>query len=1463
MNTRTFPKTTFILLFLCYSQQLLAGGSLLQVDTADDSIYHSVKWSTQQFPITWHLSQDGYPGSGISNEQLTQEFDLAFNTWSAISSGVITFNSGGEVNENSVGIDGINLLTFTDQDYLFPQGEAAFAVTFTFTVETTITDSFNDIDGDGNRDLPNGIYPAGTIYEADIVFNGSKGFEISGLDGSPDLQALAIHEIGHVLGLSHSVIDGSVMYPFQSADVNSGRLLKQDDIAHIAHIYSFSAGFSSSISGRVINGYTGEPVLGAHVFVAKPSDNTKLVGAYSLKDGKYFIPGVRKGYVGIEPLNGRPIAKDPARINELIKNTFDIDFIPEFYDANESNVETSPLNAQLIDLEVAPGVLFAAVDINITTNTSSPPGVGMVFHAGLNLFAYPVETMDGFSAFDLLQAFGKETEINSIDHYNPVTGRYERVFWQNGIVTGINFPIQRGEAYLVHLQSGINITFEGVQNCPLVNTKAGFNLIGIPCPPPGYSAFDLLTTLGGSAVSVRQYKPDTATFETAIANVGSAASGDDFPIVNGVGYMVEMLVGQGEIALSGGNQNFPAFIEGISPGRAVAGARVVITGMGFSEEVTANEVLFNGVRSAVTSASVNTLTVIVPNAATTGLVTVGRGGAISNGINFIVEPKVLTEAEVANKDIVDGQSIQGVLSTNEEQDRYNFIASQAAYVTATAVAPAGAPELVLFLEGPSGELLAGPEITRVKLPRTGRYTVVVAALPGTGAGAYTFTLKIEQTPAIKDITVISGSAQTGIMGTRLPVPMEVYISGAEGQAMSGMPVTLTTSDSVSITSTSSTTAATYQLLTNESGIAMISVDLPMVAGVFDINIQIPGYPVKTIRVSAIPTLPVLVEISGDDQTCGGTGCVVGQAVTNPYKLRFLDSEGNPVKGVVVDFEIVSGDGSIEEAGVHKKYKAVSYTDGIVNVKHILGFKTTDGEGNFIPQIVAATTTYTGAELILFQSTAKADVATTMLASKTANVQMTMGTAELAAVILQPIDKYSNPVANLDVSVEASGAGGLLVAPGFLNGVQTTQMKTNEQGVFVGMLVAGFDAASHIVRINEKYNCGDNCPSPGSAIRLGSAGVAPTIDEFGARIKDPYKLRLTIGDAKQNIMVDVDMGPRLIMSTVDALYPGAGAWVGKDFDLPINAYVTTFQRTDECEALLPPSDVDDDGGDWRNENFSINRMRRVNIVNVPHTMKAIRLDEKDDAILLDSPRDDYLGPLSGVPAAEFEITNQIMIDDPVITITTLMASKVKAGNVQGDFTVLVTTDNSGVIDPVLGHITHFWAPDTVCLEAGLAHAIEWSGTTYAAITSIEAPDISKLKLHIPLKSVSPKIEYTVTDFTLVEPVPDPLVSLRSISGIDLQSLEFTLNSNVLFNGTAVSVLLGKYPNYIEMYSDNAIINELTEQMLESLAPQEFRMIYYPKASELNMGAPNIVTINPVKDKVENKTSETETVPFILP
>lgn len=82
------------------------------------------------------------------------------------------------------------------------------------------------------------LYGPGGTLTGDVHFNITKtwvddAFDPDG-DTTYDLQTVALHEIGHALGLGHSDVPGSVMAPFYEG---GKRMLTPDDIEGIQYIY--------------------------------------------------------------------------------------------------------------------------------------------------------------------------------------------------------------------------------------------------------------------------------------------------------------------------------------------------------------------------------------------------------------------------------------------------------------------------------------------------------------------------------------------------------------------------------------------------------------------------------------------------------------------------------------------------------------------------------------------------------------------------------------------------------------------------------------------------------------------------------------------------------------------------------------------------------------------------------------------------------------------------------------------------------------------------------------------------------------------------------------------------------------------------------------------------------------------------------------------------------------------------
>jgi hypothetical protein len=76
------------------------------------------------------------------------------------------------------------------------------------------------------------------------------------------------------------------------------------------------------------------------------------------------------------------------------------------------------------------------------------------FVPGVNLAGFP-SIPAGYDALQLLTAIGGSSVVSSISRFDPETGRAETVAYVDGVASGVNFPIQRGVAYLISMEAAV------------------------------------------------------------------------------------------------------------------------------------------------------------------------------------------------------------------------------------------------------------------------------------------------------------------------------------------------------------------------------------------------------------------------------------------------------------------------------------------------------------------------------------------------------------------------------------------------------------------------------------------------------------------------------------------------------------------------------------------------------------------------------------------------------------------------------------------------------------------------------------------------------------------------------------------------------------------------------------------------------------------------------------------------
>jgi hypothetical protein len=274
--------------------------------------------------LDYHVNPSGIPNITDENK-IVNAVNTAFNTWTGITTANFTFNYVNTTDEQHAHIDGENVVSFSDDEYLF--GDWVLAITAK-TLKLGPTDAETQ------------------ILDADIIFNPFFvkhqlwNFGIAGDLLSPgyfDIQSVTTHEIGHILGLLHSGVHNATMW-FEMPQGTDARSLGQDDKSWASYKYPEQGNNFGSISGIITYGYgetQTEPIAGALVLAINTATRDS-VHSYSDVDGNYLVPGLKAGSynVYIEPLDGdvrgRPLS--PRNISLYIYcNTTNFDYPGEYY----------------------------------------------------------------------------------------------------------------------------------------------------------------------------------------------------------------------------------------------------------------------------------------------------------------------------------------------------------------------------------------------------------------------------------------------------------------------------------------------------------------------------------------------------------------------------------------------------------------------------------------------------------------------------------------------------------------------------------------------------------------------------------------------------------------------------------------------------------------------------------------------------------------------------------------------------------------------------------------------------------------------------------------------------------------------------------------------------------------------------------------------------------------------------
>ncbi|MGA1841506.1 MAG: 6-bladed beta-propeller [bacterium] len=193
---------------------------------------------------------------------------------------------------------------------------------------------------------------------------------------------------------------------------------------------------------------------------------------------------------------------------------------------------------------------FSSSSIEIDFDLEPDPNIpSALLSPGLNLFGYPAEIPEGYTSYDLMVHLGDANEVNMIQRYKNNTETatsdektYETTSYNvNGMPGEYEFGIQKGEGYLVYMNKGKRIFFDGNpdNDALTLSLETGMNIISIPWVNPGYTANDLLLNLWAKdeISSIDRYNSKTGAHETTYYFNGRS-SGKRFQISDNEGYVV-------------------------------------------------------------------------------------------------------------------------------------------------------------------------------------------------------------------------------------------------------------------------------------------------------------------------------------------------------------------------------------------------------------------------------------------------------------------------------------------------------------------------------------------------------------------------------------------------------------------------------------------------------------------------------------------------------------------------------------------------------------------------------------------------------------------------------------------------------------------------------------------------------------------------------------------------------------